>query len=294
MDRLPFWSLEAAMKRIDIEALLKWAFCEELPKEAKVNGHRSGSRMVSPSAALVEHAALGVRVDTSGPVPAKQSIWYDAAVHPDAFVVRDAVNSLDDLTLEIPEGWNPMPELDDLGAHGAMALRAAIDRLTVIDQSGQRTLRTLPSVLVRNHAVLDTCPGEGASTGEVPVLIAKRGPDGGHLWFREVVEKRKGLNGAPINHRFEKPDGWCRVRKAPKRGAYQKLYLDPDPVPVLVARGEYELWRACLVALVEILSESLVGYDITGPIRPAVPWDDDAHPNDPRQPVVLRDLRRHA
>lgn len=274
------------MKRIDIEDLLKWAYREELPKEGASEGSVGGGGGWGP---MTDFATLWTIVDVNRyGVVALTGAVANTSVHPDALAVHAAVGALDDLAVDLPEGWNPMPELDALGAHGAMAVQRALNRLTVIDAGGVRRLKREMSSLLRRHAILGGCP-DGA--GGVPTLEIERGEGGGPLWFRKVKDRYYDDDGTLVQRDIETADGWDKFRKRPKRGAYQKHYLDPDPVDTLVARGEYELWRTGLCVVRDSLAGRLEAHEVTGPVRPVAPWERSERPDMPRQPVVLRDLR---
>lgn len=273
-------------KKIDIEQLLKWTYCDELPKD----GARSGGLVQKSSwGAVTAYGQLLTAIDDNryGVVPFLDAV--DGDPHPDAVAVHSAVLALDDLVLDIPADWNPMPELEQFGSHGLMAVRAALGKLMSVDDTGSRQLKRPLSQLVRKHALLGVVPDV---EGDVPVLNTVRGPDGGPLWFRETVDHWTDPHGAARETRFEACDGWDAKRKRPKRGAYQKHVLAPDPVPVLEGRGEYQLWIAALGLLTEELAETLSAHALKESIRPVAPWDARQRVDMPRQPTILRDLKK--
>lgn len=281
-------------KKIDIEALLKWTYCEELPKLAK--GWERAPVGQSNFHMIIDLAVLGTRVDTFGRTPGAQIAALHDEPHPDALVVHEAVCGLNALQADLPEDWSPMPELARFGVHGQMALKAAIGRLTVCDAAGNRHLRGPLANLVRRHAILGNTPLGSGTDGadEVPVLKPVRGPDGGPIWYLVKTTNWADPFGNARQSEYETDDGWNRNRKAPKRGAYQKYFLDPDPVSVLVERGEYELWLAALMCLSESLEGTLCSHEVSGPIRPVAPWQPSEWRDMARQSVVLHDMVERA
>lgn len=275
-------------KKIDIEALLKWTYCEELPKD----GARSGGLAQKSSwGAVSAYGELLTSIDDNryGVVPFLDTV--DGDPHPDALAVHAAVMALDDLPLDFPDDWNPMPELAQFGHHGLTAVRAALNKMMSVDEIGEWRLKRPLSNLVRRHALLGVvAEGEGM----VPVLETVKGPDGGPLWFRETVDHWTDAFGVPRASRFEMADGWDAKRKRPKRGAYQKHALVPDPVPLLAERYEYQLWRASLDILTDELAGPLDAHEIIGTIRPVAPWSACQCEAMPRQSAILRDLKKTA
>ncbi|ERP98288.1 hypothetical protein Q669_24150 [Labrenzia sp. C1B10] len=255
-------------KRIDIEKLLKWAYCEELPKGARdgVQSAVAGSNFL----AIIELGLLGTRVDTSGRAPDRQFSRFDEVVHPDAMKVHEAVCSFNFLDLDLPPDWCPMPELAAFGEHGRNAINGAVNSLTVMDGQGQRWLQRPVGQLVQTYAIMGGCPDGSCET---PELLTVCGEHGGPVWFRLVKHRYYDDGGTRVTAQVEQDDGWDKYRKRPKRGAYQKRYLHPDPHEALVKRGEYQLWLAALGELVEMLGNSLTDYEPVMTPRPAEPWN---------------------
>ncbi|MCX2722599.1 hypothetical protein [Roseibium salinum] len=261
-------------KRIDIEKLLKWAYCDELPKA----GAGQGGALLSRSAwSMVEgFGQLLTSVDDNeyGVVPDFGPM--DGDPHPDAIKVHAAVCELNALELDLPEGWNPMPEIARHEKHCKIVLDAA--------RFGIANARRRPVDLVRRHAILGGCPD---TDGEVPELKPLCNANGQPIWFQMRIEHALDENGEPVEHKWETEDGWNRNTKAPKAGAYQKFYFDPDPTEVIIARGEYQIWRSALSFVVEELRGKLEKWDVVSSDRPACPWENQEW----RGPVVLPDLR---
>ncbi len=49
--------------------------------------------------------------------------------HPDALAVAAAVEELGGFEVSLPDGWDPLSDLGDLGAEGQDAVRRGLDRL---------------------------------------------------------------------------------------------------------------------------------------------------------------------
>ncbi len=247
------------MKTIGIEPLLKWAYCDELPKALPDGPGRS--RMFSASAVQASLMELYTVIDANrfGVVP---DLSASGAPHPDAVAVHEAVCGLDAMELDLPDDWSPLADLGDLGPEGAAAVGRALMALTVLDAAGQRRLRQTPRRLIERHAILGGCPD---TEGEKPERKVVK-EFGKAKWFRRVLVE---IEGGSIESEV---DGFDRKRRRPYPGAYQKHVLDPDPAPVAVARAEYEIWHAALGVLVEDLAGRLADHRVAATDRPQQPW----------------------
>jgi hypothetical protein len=220
------------------------------------------SAVPSAWASIESHVQLLTKIDDNeyGVVPSMNV--NDGEPHEDALRVHAAVTALADLVLEFPEGWNPMPEIAVHEKHCAMALSAA--------RFGIRNANRQPFDLIRRHAILGGCPQWQGEVPELKTLKTRKGMD---AWFRMRVDHSTDAFGRPVERKFETEDGWCHVRKAPKIGAYRKHYFDPDPVSVLIGRGEYQMWWAHLDKLAENLGGQLEKWEVQPSPRAAVPWE---------------------
>ncbi|MCK7611978.1 hypothetical protein [Roseibium sediminicola] len=256
-------------KRIDIEKLLKWAYCEELPKGGSGG---AGMRAASAWASVESFMQLLTKVDDNeyGVVPTLSP--FDGEPHEDALKVHAAVNALDQLELDFPENWNPMPCIEEHPEECASVMSQV--------RFGLRQRKRSASDIVRRHAILGGCPDWH---GETPVLVARKNRNGQDAWFRMIVQQGSDPEGHPVEYRHETEDGWCRVQKAPKRGAYRKFHFDPDPVPCMIARGEYQIWCSCLAELVENLSENMELWHLNESNMEHCPWE----PGAARAPRIL-------
>ena len=275
------------MKRMTIEAALGWAYRQELPKSTVISGVEGG--IASSWRAVSSFAALWTKVDAPPVINDFGCVVAfggdGGAPHPDALVIADAVSALDDAEFGLPDGWNPLDDFTGYDETGDALMRAAVDRgvarLTVVDGEGRRALKTTPSRLVSMRASLG---GEPDWRGERPEVREVRGANGKARWFRRVLVP-VAADGGWIESEV---DGWDERRRRPRPDAYLKHFLDPDPMALVVARGEWEIWRAALELLGLWLSETgLLAEVIVEPsIAPARPWLGDRR----KPPRVLRAL----
>jgi hypothetical protein len=269
-------------RSIGIEALLRWAYREELPR-ASAAPARMGIGLPEASYGLVGIAEYltpidaGMGVNGFGVV----ALPSEREPHPDAVRVATAVAALDELDLELPEGWDPFEDMGEMGGRRVRIAGDVLDRLTIPGRDGARRLRSGPSRLVVRHAILGGAPDW---VGEVPEERFVCGEKARPRWF---VRQAITLPGGEV---YEvEADGWSSAAKRPVAGAYRKTYLEPDPVPVGVERGEYEIWRAALDVLSGSLENQLETWQIEACTLPFRPWV-DAAPSAPSG-RILPDLR---
>jgi hypothetical protein len=251
---------------IGIEALLRWAYSEELPK-VSAGGALSFLPAGFVTASFAAEAGENVRVNRFGVVP---DFSAPCGPHADALAIAGVVKSLDEFELAIPDGWDPFADLGEMGGHRAAAIADVLARLTVIGLDGRRRLKTKPSRLIMRHAILGGCPDWRAEKPEVKFVCAANGKP---RWY--VRQTVLDVSGIP----FEvEADGYSKSAKRPVAGAYRKTYLDPDPVEAGVKRGEYEIWRAALDLLVGVLDGQLEANQALPCARPQRPWEGSYSP----------------
>lgn len=264
-------------KRIGIEALLRWAYRDELPKaQAETGGERyPGPGMASAHGSVRGLSELGVVVDETrnrwGLVVDRTA---QSEPHPDAVAVGRAVMALDTFQLGIPDDWHPLGDM--AAVEGAEILIArtialAVSAVTKVDEAGERRLRRTAGFLVMRHALLGGTPDWEA---DLPVVVAESA-NGKARWFRTVT--LADAAGQPYDVEV---NGYDPKAKRPMRGAYRKLRLDPDPLDAAIGRAEYEVWRAALDVLHEDLSaESVLADHLVQPSDlPRRPWTDGGLP----------------
>jgi hypothetical protein len=276
-------------KAMTIEDALRWAYREELPK--REFGGADGASW------LATYVELGTRIDVNafGVVP--YAIGSDAPPHPDAIKLWQAVQALDALEIEAPEGWNPIADLGDIGALGPAAVAKAFAAETIIDSSGKRRFKVKPSRLVVHFAVF----GDREEWRAEPTMIATVTENGKPKWFRR--ERRWVDTGRYADQGF---GHWAEVEvsgvsaksKRPFADAYRKHVLDPDPHMAIVARMEWQLWRSAIDMLAEDVE--LDAITLLPSALPQWPWESEraaprvlpalvaASPEQPRRRVVRR------
>ncbi|MFG1414040.1 hypothetical protein V5G24_23345 [Xanthobacter sp. VTT E-85241] len=258
------------MKTIDIEHLVRWAYCDELPKVGRptslVAAIRSGWSSLSRYGELLTVVQEPDILNQWGLVPLEVE---GGDPHPDALAVAAAVEDLAKLDVELPEGWNPLTDMGDLGEEGAEAVRRGLDRLSPLTEEGRRKVRQPLSRLVIRQAILGCAPAWEAGP---PVRRVVSGANGKPRWFRQITHLSPGAFG-PVASVVE-IDGFNGSRQRPFPGAYRKFELVPDPAPIVVERGEYELWIAALGCLAETLADQgLSAHLVHHSARPARPWE---------------------
>jgi hypothetical protein len=259
------------MKRtMDIEAVLRWAYREELPKAVDTGRDRPAS--VRPGWDAVEsYAQLLTIIDCNryGVLP---NLAEPGAPHPDAIAVWQAVRDLDGFEIVVPDDWAPMADIGALDGEAPALAQQALARATVMDAAGRRRLKG-QSRLVEKHALLGGCPAWEMDVPEKKVV--RQAKTGQPAWFLDRIIYDEILDGGYVE-RTVTVDGFNQTRRRPYPGAYQRTYLDPDPVPALVGRIEYEVWHAALGVLVNELDGALETVVVTAADRPLRPWDGEA------------------
>lgn len=223
------------MKRaMDIEALLTWAYRDELPKRGEASGGGGGASVFE---------AYGTNIDCWSRDPGFPAACGET--HGDAVKIDAAVQDLDRLALD----WAADRALYFAGCD-KIASKAEIDRLEKLAQR--------PRALVIHHAVMGTRPEwQNEPMRAVPVFDDKRG--------RPLLLGRLDSFVVKINRKT--------VRKTEYTpGSCCPLDFEPSPGEVAIARAEYMVWLASLSHLAESLSVALDEHEPTGPAAPAYPW----------------------
>jgi hypothetical protein len=264
------------MKKMTIEALLSWAFIEELPK---VDAGPSVS-LVMPSSwdAISDIAALGTLIDKS---PNGYGVVADfvstSDPHPDALIVGDAVRALAKRNgYELMSGWKPFPEWDD--PH--RVIQAEVDRIaaTQVYERGGRTNGRHVVTLVTSAAILKRGPDWRADQPKV-VMVQNAGKD---AWFvkrysRDAFGKRMEYEDNGFNQRQQRP----------VKGAYRKYRLAEPIRSAVIARLEWQIWQSALEALHDSLDGRLTAHDLL-PFNPDFqPWWRSLYNGIDRQDTVI-------
>ncbi len=282
-------------RKLTVSAALKWAWSDELPKEPAAGAFLPPPASASAWASILRFGELGSIVDRQpnrfGCIPFDQGDW----PHPDALRIAAAVEALADCTLDVPDGWHPMPEITEADRDlGDKAVRDALHKVVMPNPAGERVFRAAPASLVVRHAILGLVPDWRMDSA--PVKRFELNASGQPRWFvRREVRTVIGTH-ADGSDRVEivntEVDGWSPRLRRPVAGAYRREYLDPDPVPVMVARAEYEVFRSAMALLAEDLAGALETVEIMPDDWPASPWSDSPGDGEVRrQPRILPDLR---
>lgn len=277
------------MKRIGIEALLAWAYRQELPKAGSgtLRGHAGPGAGIGGWDMVAEYGELHALIDTSNHWGCVPDFSAEAEPHPDAVLVGQAVARLADASFEACPGYDVLADLrledgsalmdeerDDCHRRGM-----AIARI-----NGAR----MPATIAR-LAILGTVP---AWTGWLVARKPVAGPNGRDVWVRRVA--RPAVEGAPAV--ILELDGYDRRRQRPLPGAVRKSRLTPDPVQIVVDRVEYQAWVLALASLAADLEGALADHAVDGPDRGLWPWEGEERRQAPRvlYPQKSRDPRGRA
>ncbi|MBS7698758.1 MULTISPECIES: hypothetical protein [unclassified Chelatococcus] len=250
-------------RTMDIEAVLRWAYQDELPKAVLGDDRQFPDGVRSGWAGIASYAQLLTLIDYNayGVLPDLAAV---GEPHPDALRVADAVEALVSCSVAIPDGWSPLADMGDLGAEG--------DRVVEIAALWAQA-RASASALVVTRAILG---GEPCWQGDVPERKVRCGANGRPMWFRKsLVMISEGDPALGIEPEYVEAvvDGFNAKRRRPYADAYQETFLDPDPQPLAISRAEYEIWHAALRLLFDSLVGTLGSIEVTPSRRSARPWE---------------------
>lgn len=281
-------SRNAAGKRSGpVEDVIAWAWRDELPKAPKrQDGPMAMAGAWDRTGRFAEYLSL---VDLHGinQYGAVPDFSADSWPCEDAQTIAAAVMALDDYALDLPEDWRPAPELDSFGGLGGKAVATAWRRMTHDDGQGRLTLRIRPSELVIRRAVM----GEdlGGMTMEGVVQQVECHGNGKPRYFLKATQHQLTGNklgdGSDETVATQIEVSGVSSQGRPLPGAYTKPYLDPDPVPVIIARAEHEIWLSALAMVFEAVAGKLTEVEMLPSAMPAQPWQDV-----PTQRRILPDL----
>ncbi|WP_421581119.1 hypothetical protein [Shinella sp. M31] len=239
------------MKKTTIEALLAWAFTQELPKV----GAGDGGSAVSASSwnVIADIAALGTIIDRNpnryGAIP---GYIYEGEPAHDAVIVGEAVRALATRGgYEIAEGWFPFPDWAD--PHGLVGLE--VDK--VIAEQRNRSDRLSGSHvvnLVMSAAKLGRGPCWQADEPRSQVMRSSNGKD---IWF--VMRTVRDRTGARY---IVEDNGYDAKRHRPKKGAYRKYKLESPVRGAILSRLDWQLWQSALQILHESLQDRLTSHTL--------------------------------
>lgn len=249
---------------IDVEALLRWAYVDELSKRQTSAAEGIWDR-------IEEYGNHGGIDKGHG---AAQRYSHFGLPDPDAEEVERAVASLGEVEID----WNlsldaiagelsglvsvndlerrsnaPRPTNVGWGNAGTKALHA------FFGEDGARQVHDRPrDVLMMNTVNLSALVTRHAIKGTRP-----------DYWDDEPVAERvpaKNGGGAALV-------GECKGKNVYSTGSYCPLQWSPSPTSVITSRAEYALWHHGLVALSRMLD--LRKYTVLPPHAPMAPWFGD-------------------
>jgi hypothetical protein len=281
-----------AKRFVDIERALRWAYCEELPKQRHGGAVRDASPMFRGAAGDDDDDARRSRQPL---LPAALG-----PPHPDALLIEHEVKCLGqrkghDFGPEDPAGlmWGMDYWSVDLG--GPIDLRQAATE-SVANMTGIVTVHARASTRPRWSRVLPKPRADTGANGKPKVLIDET--------FVAIYEKRKYKDRlqhvrasdiapedwpeSPVTHIAPVPSR--PIRKGLYRtGTYCPLIYEPDPAGVVAARAEYAAWRVALDILYEALAGRLTSIALIPAAAPWRPWAGEVDLEKP--PELFKSLR---
>jgi len=253
-------------RMMSIEAALRWAYRDELPKQpARVRPPEEAGKPWNKISAVGDYGTvIDSMVDLENQYGVCPFVVSETGPHPDAVALHAAVCRLDALDLALPDDWNPLADCgmgDDAGPAAARAARA----LVFVDGEGRSRLKQPLRLLIQRCAIL----GPPIWETKPPVRREVTGPDGRPRWFRRVT-----IPVGPGAHPYEiEIDGFDAKRRRPHPEAFRRFVWEPDPAGIAADRGEWELWRACLDMLVSDPDLQLDTIVLRPSDLPARPWE---------------------
>lgn len=279
-----------AKRRIGIEALLSWAYVQELPKAGSgtVRHHAGPGAGVGGWDMISDYAELMTLIDQSNEWGCVPDLGAEAEPHPDAVIVGRAVAGLADVGFEAPDGTDLLADIvlaDGSSLTDAERADAHQRGMALARINGGRWPATIARL-----AILGRAPDFGHDG-----VIARRlvsGPQGAPAWFR-LAERPDAYGRGMVSVEI---DGFDRRTRRPHPDAYRKTRLAPDPAGLVERRAEYQAWVLTLAALAADLDGRLAQHRVSGPERALWPWEGEGARGAPRVifAEIGEDARRRA
>lgn len=242
-------------KLIGIEALLTWAFTQELIGKAVEKDGPDGIGSSWGAFEMVEK--LGCFVDGSG------TPWDQLRIeqpHEDAVSVAKAVAALGERSaIEIRRPANPFPDwIDESGT-----VAAEVDLILQTIEHDKKQASHLVALVITS-AVL----GRGPDWEANPPLIVPYSHNGKDAaWF--IKRKAKDILGKVYEY---EDDGFDYRKRRPFKGAYHKYRLDRSIRGAVISRLEWQLWQSALSELHDSLAGRLERHEVQTFSADPHPW----------------------
>jgi len=263
-----------------VDEFLTWAFVHELCKGGGENGVAG---IGSAWSAISQVATLGVRI--AAPLRSSDfgAFLADDGPHPDAVIAGRAVAALGRIVLELPGDWGPVGDLyaaaPDILTHGEFDALVAASCERARDSLSRASMARHVVALVIARATIGSAPDWRI---EPPDAVTETGADGRPSWFVRAVRTNPATGRDETVELF----GYDASRRRPLPGAYRKFRLDPDPFAGIMARADYQIWRAAMDLVFADLAENVHGELIANRILPCAaplaPWEGGTAPAAPR------------
>ncbi len=269
------------MKTMSIQKAIAWAVRDELPKVGldvgRMVSHGAPGRVASPGWASASAGAMGGLMDRGtnryGVIPDMMAADRGEP-HPDAVTIGDALLALDGVT---PGGFEDWEAFDDLAGLAADPVAAPLLEQAKADartRAGAMVRMTgALSALMVKRAVLGQPAGWDCGQVGVEVVSSDNGMP---LWFRQVSRPVAwNADGETTQTEMVEVDGRNLKTRRPYPDAYRKHVLTPDPMLAVMARVEWQIWRAALDVVFEDVAGLLRGVAVEPCALPMRPWVED-------------------
>jgi hypothetical protein len=234
-------------RSIAIEALLAWAFREELWKRSFLDSFGVGS-------SLSQDAPRGPGGGGGGGQCYAEMMG--GGIHDDALRVEQAVKDLAGMRLVLADPAVLVADMPELGPEVALGLAG---------------YRLQLDGLVARMAQLGSEPAWQVEPADRPQRRMVRDPRSGKpLWF---VAKRVRCR-AGVERFFEERevDGFDAKAQRPLPGAYRKYVWEPEPWAIFDMRHDWLAWRLGVNKVAESVGPFLTKFSVEGQVKVSLPW----------------------
>lgn len=241
----------------DIEALLRWAYLDELPK-----------RQISSAEGVWQGIAeYGQRGGIDVGHSAAQRYPHFGAPHPDAELIEKAVGALKPVSIE--EDFDAIVgELGSLVAVNDFRPRLGVRVPGVATTAGYYDKKTMPPSFAPRDVI-------AVRTINVAALVTTHAVMGTRPDWTSAQPRPYQTPAA--HGRGPKIIGECRGKNLYTAGSYCPLRWSPSPIDVVLGRADYHVWRRALTSLAETLE--LTSHIPLLPAASAMPWQAPEKPS---------------